>query len=233
MIVNARQMVDARKHNVKEVVDEIQASIESDHQGSSTYHQVPLPAQKERDRFPVRWVAGGIVILLVLAVLLSLAIMNVVNPPATATISAAPTDVATTAPTLESIAPIDLNQPVTIELLNAWRASEGSEALVENELLQQVAMDHVSYLRSLPLSELEQTNLFRNVDGQDAQFMAQEAGYSGTVEMRVIVTEDTATLADVVGDIENPAQFREVGFREVRAFATGYQYFVMILGAPA
>jgi hypothetical protein len=230
MIVNSRQMVDARQHPLKDVVQEIQTAIEAAEQPGVSHHQVPLP--KRDDRFPVKWIAGGVVALLALAVLLSLAITNLMNPPVTITVPPATIQTVNTAPTA-STSTFDLNQPATIESLNNWRASEGLPALTSNEALQQVAQDHVSYLRSLPLSELEQTNLFRNADGQDAQFMAQEAGYSGTVQMLVGVTEGTVMIGDLLADIVNPAQFRDIGFRDVRSVSTGNQYLVMILGTPA
>ena len=235
MIVNARQMVDARNHNLNDVMDAIQASIESEHQPGSAYHQVDLPATKDKNAgLPLKWIAGGAIVLLALALVLSLAVSTSFN--STVTNTRAPITVTgqitiTPQPAL-TLAPDALAVAANTDSLNGWRVEQGFAPLTLNLALQQVAMDHVSYLRSLPLAELEQTNVFRTADGRDAQFMAQEAGYNGTVHMLVVITEGTVTLGDLLADIDDAAQYSEAGFEERRSLSTGNQYFVMILGAP-
>ncbi len=232
IIVNALQMIDARQHDIQQVIEEIQTAIESDHQPGSNYHQVPLPTPTKSGRFPMRWIVMGGVALLALTLVLSGPLTDLLNATPTilqptATISVSPSSVPTVI-----VTPVDHDAPATVALLNTWRNNQGLPPLLANDQLQQVAVSHLSYLRSLPLSELEQTNIFRTADGQDVQFMAQTAGYSGAVNMVVAVTQATVTLADVLADLEDVDQFSEVGFAERRSFSTGNQYFVLILGAP-
>jgi hypothetical protein len=215
MIVNSRQTIDGRARVVAHVVNDIEVALDDVAVGPPAG-----PAAVVHQR-PVRWVVIGAMVLLVAAVLITLALVN--QPAVTVT----PT---VTTPLPAGTPDASLRQPLTLDLLNEWRARQGLAALAVNPALEEAATQHVSYLRSLPLAELERTNLFRNAEGRDMTFMAESAGYTGTVTLLVEVTDGEVTLADVVDWLEDPAQYDEAGWHSVRAISTGKLYFALILG---
>jgi hypothetical protein len=240
MIVNARQVIDARGIEGNTVVNRIEDSIGQAHNPRpittrtmpvDSLPTVPVTPVAEAKPKPVRdnrLFMGGLAVLViaVVAVLASQAF----NPPPiiTPTPVITPTTINTALPTLP---PGALDQAATLELLNTWRAANGLNPLAENAALQTVAEQHASYLRSLPLPELESANLFRSADGQDVVFMATEAGYSGDVTMIVETTDGDFTLQNLLDKIGDQTSYTQVGLEQVRAIATGKLYFVLILGA--
>ncbi len=130
-----------------------------------------------------------------------------------------------------TLPPNALEQPASLDLLNVWRTNNGMSALTVHAALQSIADEHVSYLRSLPLPELESTNMFRNADGQDVIFMANSAGYSAEVLMVVEATDADFTLQNLLGQLDDQARFTDAGYSQVRSIATNKLYFVLILGA--
>jgi hypothetical protein len=96
-----------------------------------------------------------------------------------------------------------------------------------------IAQDHERYLRGLPLSELESTNVFRNAEGQDAVFMAGEAGYSGQVRLLVEVTDAPLTLQDLLDSLGDDQGYGAVGLQSGESLLTGKHYFVLLLGTVA
>ncbi len=232
MIINARQVIDGREATAEQVVTQIEESIASDNRRPITTHMAPIETPPPMPAPPVppaprrswRWLAGGLVALLVVAAAVVLA-FNGMNaaPPSTA----APT---LTSPPLPTLAPNALTQPATLDLLNAWRASSGLPSLNSHPALQAVAEQHLSYLRSLPLPELESTNMFRNADGQDAIFMASEAGYTGEATMVVVTTDDQYTLQNLLDELDGLQDYTDAGFEQVRSIATNKLYLVLVLG---
>lgn len=230
IIINSRQIIDARNLSLEHVLDEIEGAFDSDNnltEPRPLYHRQPV----QRDR---RWMVGaGIAAALVIVVALALALPALVNPqvtitdtPATAPSESPPVtpDTATTAPEL-------LAGPVTLETLNQWRTGQNLAPLQANPALVTVAEDHERYLRTLPLSELESTNIFRNAEGQDAVFMAGEAGYSGQVRMLVEVTDAPLTLGDLLESLGDDHDYVDAGLQSGESLLTGKHYFVLLLGA--
>src|SRR5690606_33777345 len=172
MIVNSRQVIDAQQTDLQSVISQIEESIERDNRRPITTRAEPAqidtpPPAHTPARPNLRLIAGVVVVLLAVSIGLVLAItggpsQSAITPPAiTATTHLTP---GTPAAELPANA---LDQPASLELLNAWRAANRLPVLIENPVLQTIAEQHVSYLRSLPLPELESINLFRNADGQD------------------------------------------------------------------
>jgi hypothetical protein len=237
MIINARQVIDARGAAAEIIVNQIEESIAGDNRRPITTRSAPVAAdvsvsgQPDRPRRTLaRALASGLALLLVGGAL-ALALAR-----GDADLTVTPTLAETALPTvpLATLAPEMLAQPVTLELLNAWRGSRGLPALNVHPALQTAAEQHVSYLRSLPLPELESTNVFRSAEGQDVVYMAHEAGYPGSdVIMQVQITDGDYTLADLIADLENPQQYSDVGLEQVRSIATGKLYVVLILGTSS
>ena len=240
MIINARQVIDARGAEDGMVIKRIEDSIGQAHNPRPiTTRTMPVeslptvPVEPVTETAPKtprdnRLFLGGLAVLVVavIAVLAS----QFINPPPiiTPTPVITPTMNNAALPTLPSGT---LDQAATLELLNTWRAASGLTPLVDNAALQTVAEQHASYLRSLPLPELESANLFRNADGQDVVFMANEAGYSGDVTMIVETTDGEFMLQNLLDKIGDQTPYVDAGIQQVRAIATGKLYFVLILGA--
>jgi hypothetical protein len=237
MIVNSRQVIDARQTGLQSVISQIEESIERDNRRPITTRAEPVqidtpPPARTPTRPNLRLIAGVVVMLLVVSAGLVLAITSgnpsqlAITPPAiTATTHLTPSTPASELPANA------LDQPASLELLNTWRAANNLPVLIENPALQTVAEQHVSYLRSLPLSELESINLFRNADGQDVVFMANEAGYNGEVMMLVATTDGDYNLQNLLNELDQQVNFTEAGHSQVRSIATNKLYFVLILGA--
>jgi hypothetical protein len=241
MIINARQVIDARGADDETVIERIEDSIGKAHNPRPiTTRTVPVEQPPTVLVTPVtettpnpprdkRMILGGAAVLVVVVVVVLAAqalnplpqVITRTPPEITATINTTP---------LATLPPGTLDQAATLELLNTWRVSNGLTPLVDHAALQTVAEQHTSYLRSLPLPELESANLFRNADGQDVVFMANEAGYSGDVTMIVETTDGEFTLQNLLDKIGDQAQYVDVGIQQVRAIATGKLYFVLILG---
>ncbi|MEZ4671964.1 MAG: toll/interleukin-1 receptor domain-containing protein [Anaerolineae bacterium] len=188
--------------------------------------------------------AGGAGVVLLLAVLFI--VPRIASPPVTPTLTATSQSVdASATPQQSDVTPsptADLRQlPGTLENLNAWRGSQGYPALESNELLNELAERHMSYLISLPLSDLNALpTLNQDRDGRNAQDMAEAAGYAGTVQMVVKVTASTPLLDEVLTLIETGSeatgaevhqQFKDVGLASQPSATTDSLYYVLILGS--
>jgi hypothetical protein len=131
---------------------------------------------------------------------------------------------------------MSLTSPATIEVLNTWRQTQGYEPLRENPILDDVASNQMTYLSALPLSDLDVTNLYLNENGRDAQWMVENAGYSGNAQMFVVAAPDDFDLSDLLAKLEREGgisvhtSYREIGLAATRAEVTSYYYFVLILG---
>jgi hypothetical protein len=237
MIINARQVIDARGADDETVIARIEDSIGRPHNprpittrtlpvdSPPTVPVAPVAASTPKPPRNNRLFLGGFAVLAV-AVAAMLAV-RAMNPPFV--ITPTPPDVTATIP-LPTLPPGTLEQPATLELLNAWRVANGLPVLSDHPALQAVAEQHASYLRSLPLPELESANIFRNADGQDVVFMANEAGYSGDAVMIVETTDGEFTLENLLDKVGDQARYVDAGIQQVRAIATGKLYFVLILG---
>lgn len=239
MIVNARQVIDGRHKDRQEVVNQIEESIRRDNRRPITTHTPPVESERapqgpaKVSRLKPRWLIAGAAVVLIGIVGLTIALSGPGSIVVTETVSpqttAAPTNTTVVTPAV-TLPPNALDQPASLDLLNVWRASSGMPALAVNPALQAIADEHVSYLRSLPLPELESTNMFRNADGQDVIFMADSAGYSGEVLMIVEATDADFTLQHLLSQLDDQARFADAGFSQVRSIATSKLYFVLILG---
>ncbi len=242
MIINARQVIDARGTNDDAVVARIEDSIGQAHNPRPiTTRTLPVespptvpvatvaPAVEPAPSPPgnKRLFMGGFAVLVV--VVIAVLASQSFNPPQIVTPT--PPEINVTTDLSATLPAAVLDQAAALELLNIWRASNGLSPLAQNAALQAVAEQHTSYLRSLPLTELESTNLFRSADGQDVVFMANEAGYSGDVTMIVETTDAEFTLQNLLDKVGDQAQYVDAGLEQVRAIATGKLYFVLILGA--
>ena len=233
IIINSTQIIDARSMSFENVLHDIEAAFDPDNELTEArplYHRQPV----QRNR---RWLVGaGIIIALVIIAALALILPGLVNPPVTVTTEPEITPSAmlqTTPDSPSTTAPEILSQPVTLALLNQWRTDQNLAPLTENTALMIIAQDHERYLRGLPLSELESTNVFRNVEGQDAVFMASEAGYAGQVRMVVEVTDAPLTLQDLLDSLGDDQAYSAVGLQSGESLLTGKHYFVLLLGTVA
>ena len=242
MIINARQVIDARQAESEAVVGRIEDAVGRANPRPittgipivETKHPEPsAPSPPAKGSRNVRLIVGGLIAAAAI-IFVGIAILNSVSPR-TITPTPIPPVAATRSPTpatpLPTLPPGALTQPATLDLLNSWRASQSMTALTVNPALQGIAEAHVSYLRSLPLPELESTNIFRDADGQDVVFMAEQAGYSGDVTMLVQTTDDEFTLQALLDEIDSQTQYVDAGFEQVRSIATQKLYWVLILGA--
>ena len=224
IIINALQTIDARQREFDVVAAMIEQSISGRpilaSASSVTRHGVSLPRQMI--------VVGGLLLVVIAAVLLASAtnVLTTVEPTPTAV-----PETATATPPAPTLTAETLDQAATLALLNDWRLANGLAALDANPLLGTVAEQHASYLRSLPLQELEGTNVFRNADGQDVVFMAGEVGYDGDVTMVVEITDDQVTLENLLTMLDDQGDYSDAGLQQVRSIATNNLYFVLVLGA--
>jgi hypothetical protein len=147
--------------------------------------------------------------------------------PLTPTISPSPASVITAPPTID---PGMMQLALTVDNLNNWRASEGLPTLDTHTALTQAADEHVRYLRSLTISELESTNVYRNVEGHDDQFMAEANGYDGTVQMTVLVEDDDITLAHFLDTVTMPESVTNIGLASRHSLGAGKYYYVVFIG---
>jgi TIR domain len=172
--------------------------------------------------------AGGIVILILAFVLTN----NRSDPILTLT------------PNTPSITPSVVTTPettlafeaATLENLNAWREQNGYAPLSASSILVDVADGQMRYLSTLPLPDLEGTNLYVNADGRDAQWMANNAGYNGNAQMFVAALPDGFTFSDLLTKLEREggsdvhSRYNEAGLASMRSEVTSVLYFVLILG---
>jgi hypothetical protein len=234
IIINALQLVDLRDGNVQRAVQHINAAIESPiRPGSVSSDSYPRYSPLRR----YTWLVGAVLII-ALSILILPSIMQ--PDPLQEPIASATPSTSITASPQAQITPLPTTsaQPATVETLNAWRQSRGYASLHQNPTLQEIANVHLGYLRSLSLTELEQTNLYRNADGYDAQWMAENGGYAGQVQMFVEVNEDNGVLLDdLLFEFETQnstpdfhTRYRDIGLVAEQALNTGRYYFVLILG---
>ncbi|MBZ0303593.1 MAG: TIR domain-containing protein [Anaerolineae bacterium] len=235
IIINALQGIDARYLPFETVINKIEQGFGD----GSAEIDTPLDATLRKraaarpGRDP-RLIGGGIVILLLAIGGLMVASRGsgsgqlvTLTPQSTLPPTAATPARLTVVPTFPAD---ELDQPATLDRLNAWRAASGLTPLAENAALQAVAEQHISYLRSLPLPELESTNVFRNADGQDVVYMADAAGYAGSVTLFVETSDTPFSLQALLERLDGQEIYTEAGFSQVQAIATGKLYWVLILG---
>jgi hypothetical protein len=128
------------------------------------------------------------------------------------------------------------SQPVSLESLNAWRTANGFSPLTPNPTLDAIANVHLSYLSSLPISDLPVMNLYLDANGEDATAMAAEADYAGEVQMFVEVRDESLSMGDLLSkfQMESSAdmqsQMHEFGLAQDDSSDTGKHYFVLVLG---
>lgn len=161
---------------------------------------------------------------------------------ATPTPTAIETLTATHLPTLIVIGPptagvttSPVEQGFSLTALNVWRQAQGYEALVENAVLQHVAVTHEREIRSRPLAELG--DVMMNDEHYTVPEQATDAGYAGDSIAVVYAERDyNPTLEDVLRSIEDQLgalthhDLTEVGFSSFPNANTGYTYFVLLLG---
>lgn len=231
IIINSLQLIDLRDGNVERAVERLNAALSYDW---------PIRYRSELTSRPKRWPIFLAVALLAVALLMAPSVIRSISqrivptPTAPATHTSPPIDIDPTATITMQAQP----QAASIDTLNAWRQVNGYAPLVVNQILQDVAEVHLLYLRSLSLTELEQTNRYRDADGHDAQWMVNNAGYTGQVQMFVEVTEaDRVPLDDLLFGLETQSSlpdlhthYREIGLVAEEALNTGLYYFVLILG---
>ena len=229
IIINSRQIIDARNLTIEQILKEIESAFETNGNGSEPrplYHRQPAATQ------PRRWVFGaGALVVLAIVLAGAFILPDLVAPQVTSTATSQITLTSPPAVTPATLTPDLLSRPVTLETLNQWRTGQNMPPLEPDDALMNVAEDHERYLRGLPLSELESTNIFRNAEGRDALFMAGEAGYTGDVRMIVEVADTALTLQQLVESLESSdADYTNVGLGRGQSMLTGKQYFVLILG---
>lgn len=196
------------------------------------------PEAVNRPGLPRWWpLAAGIV-----AVVLVIALLALMNPPAPPVIPTPTPTPTTTAPDITpdvTAAPDDLRtSPASAESLNAWRSAEGYPVLTQNTTLDALAQAHLAYLISLPSSDLPATNLYLDEQGRDIQAAAAEAGYPApeSVVMFVEVRDADFTLDDLLfqmeiqGSSDLQSRAREYGFAQERSVDTNKLYFVLVVG---
>jgi hypothetical protein len=175
---------------------------------------------------PIMFIALGLIPLVLGVILLSQTTESV--PPT-------PTLEATTA---TASPPVDLNVPVSIEGINEWREQEGYSALQSNAVLNETADIHMRYLASMTIEELFSQNTALNAEGRDAQWMVEQAGYTGEVQM-FVETSDTieGTLGELLERLERQGggrgvyeRYNQIGFATYTNPVTRYHYIVVILG---
>lgn len=121
-----------------------------------------------------------------------------------------------------------------IAILNTWRVSNDYTELTPDDTLQDVARRHVTYLRNLPLSELD--NLFRAEDGRTVEQIAQDDGYSGEL-IAIVIEGEQVLLDDVLDQIEQNSTpdvhtlYNNYGFGYEESISAQRAYLVLILGA--
>ncbi len=159
-----------------------------------------------------------------------------VPPTSTATFTPEPANItATFTPTR---ADVSVSEAATLETLNAWRQQNGFSPLESNEILQAIATRHVSYLSSVPLPLLEETDIYEDANGQNIQRIAMVEGYAGSrIELFVLISEPNVSLSldDMLvhlserGGSDVHRLYNEVGFDNVLR-TTGKTYLVVVLG---
>lgn len=184
---------------------------------------------------PVRIVAllTGLVVIAAAFLVFNPGRLTGADATATPTITVEATPGATADPDL-------LNQEVTLERLNAWRAAQGYPALNQDALLTQVAEDHMAFLANLTLDELDSQPLNFNADGLDAAFMANSAGYVGEVQMFVVASDfASGTVGELIDQLEAQGggdvihtRYTEVGLAVLHKPGTNYLYRIALFGQP-
>lgn len=144
-------------------------------------------------------------------------------------------------PTPTVAAPVDLEAAASIQTINEWRVEHGYAPLNVNSTLNETADIHMRYLASLTLEELGIQNTALNAEGRDAQWMVEQAGYTGQVQM-FVETSDTnrGTLGELLNRLERQGggdsvheRYQEIGFAMYTSPVTAYHYMVVILGSTS
>jgi hypothetical protein len=186
-----------------------------------------------RRRLPL--IAAALIVLIALVGATAF-IMSQVTPTPSQTLTPGITQLATESALSTEPASTPDAQPVSVESLNTWRTANGYSMLTTNPTLDAIANVHMSYLSSLPISDLPVMNLYLDANGEDADAMAAEAGYVGDVQMFVEVRDESLSLDDLLtkfqmeGSTDMQSQMREIGFAQDDSSDTGKHYFVLVLG---
>lgn len=207
-------------------------------QGVVAEAQEVLDAITAENKRPTRLMmggAGGIIILI-----LAFIFLNRGNDPVSTTTPNTPVTVPSTAFTPETNVTLEASTTAaTLENLNTWREQNDFAALRSNSTLAGVADEQMRFLSTLPLPDLDTTNLYVNADGRDAQWMVENAGYSGNVQMFVAAAADNFALSDLLAKLEREggtdiqSRYNEAGLASMRSEVTSVLYFVLILGQAA
>lgn len=133
-------------------------------------------------------------------------------------------------------APVDLEQPASLEALNAWRAAEGYPPLVENAVLMAVAADHLNDLRPRTREEIDQGSPFFNSEGRQLDTLPAAAGYAAPVVTFAYDSEAALTLGTLLEALDRRAgaavheTAREVGLAMYEFSGFDRFIFITILG---
>jgi hypothetical protein len=233
MVYDIKQVARTNAKLTQEARGILQQIIADPHvpQGVVAEAQEVLTTLAAETARPTRFIMGGVggIVILILAFIL---LNSRADPPPTLTPNV-PSITPSTAVTPETTLTLEA---ATLENLNIWREQNGYPLLVVNPILTDVADGQMRYLSTLPLPDLEATNLYLNADGRDAQWMVDNAGYNGEVQMFVAALPDAFTLADLLAKLEREGstdlhnRYNEAGLASMRSEVTSVLYFVLILG---
>lgn len=220
MIINALQMIDARGERLEKAINQVDEVIR---RGPQAW----LPSQRGRlELLPWLVVVG----LLAAVILVGAIVLPQISSP-----TPTPPPVVPSVPPVATDAPVE--EVVNLNTLNNWRQQRDLPALTTNPILQQVATYHMNYLRSLPLLDLQQTNVYLDRAGNDPQAMVEAAGYTESAEMFVYISDDSEwTMTNLLNPIDRRSasdilmRYNEVGFAPFQAPGTQDWYYVLILG---
>jgi len=230
MVYDLKQVARTDAKLAQESREILQQIIADPHvpQGVVAEAEEVLAAISAENKRPARLYIGGIGGILILILVLVLA-----NSRGDVVVTVTPN---TPIPLPSTAVTSEITGEATLENLNLWREQNGYAPLVSNSILADAADGQMRYLSTLPLPDLDATNLYVNADGRDAQWMVGNAGYVGTVQMFVTAVSDGFRLADLLDKLEREgssdvhSRYNEVGLASMRSEVTSVLYFVLILG---
>ncbi len=243
IIINSLQVINARTAPLGTVLRKIGIALMSNPEvtlkipavesGTPTEAMSAPRAQPMKQRSRTVVMLGVVIVLVVLVGMLPLLRPSELEPLATTltvagSVTAATDPAGTLSPTPERI---------TVDALNQWRQTNNLPPLTPNNALNALADSHMRDLRSRPL--LDDYDEYVDEAGQDAQAMAEDAGYSGEVMLAVKITDSPSTLAELLQEMINrggesaQTDYSEVGLSWGSSMASGKYYYVLVLGAPA
>lgn len=201
---------------------QVQATLD-DPPPPETEMTVPGRRPGGRSRLPLLVGAGLLVVVLAAAVVMLLANIGGNDDP--------PTPDATIDPAL-------LAEPVSVDVFNTWREASGYDPLQANPALERAAAAHAASLGSRGGDELEGDAVYLGDGGETAQELADAAGYTGSVELFVVIvtSSDPVTLDMLLAELaarggaDVHTRYDEIGYGSNRSNVPAGQFVAVFLG---